>query len=98
MLLPGKPFLRSRVRQGREKNKGTIYMGQIRVWYEWAVWGFGGRRKPPEKHFQFCSLSEGKPYGEYQKHKNCLFLNLHFNVSDPREGFFSYKLPYAPPH
>ena len=84
------------MRQGREKNKGTIYMGQISVWYEWAVWGFGGRHKPPEKHFQFCSLSEGKPSGVYQKHKNCHFLNMHFNVSDPKEGFFHTNFHMPP--
>jgi hypothetical protein len=75
--------------RGESTNKGKIYMGQIRVWYEWAkranipVWGF-------RKKFQFCSLSEGKPSEVYQKHNNCHFLNMHFNVSDPREGFFIF--------
>ena len=32
----------------------------------------------------------------YQKQKNCHFLNMHFNVSDPREGIYFIFLVNIP--
>ena len=55
-------------------------------------------RSGVQEKIQFCSLSEGKPSEVYQKHNNCHFLNMHFNVSDPREGFFHISCQHTSTH
>ena len=57
----------------------------------------GGAVSLPRNIFSFAVSQKVSPMASTKSTKIVIFLNLHFNVSDPREEFFSYKLPYAPP-
>ena len=44
------------------------------------------------KNFSFAVSQKVSPLGCTKSTKIVIFLNMHFNVSDAREGFFSYFL------
>ena len=59
--------------------------------------GSGGTVSLPRNIFSFAVSQKVSPLGCTKSKKIVIFLNMHLNVSDPREGFLSYKLPYAAP-